>query len=140
MDIGPVEYVVIEFPGNRFNGEIVPALAKLVDSGTVRILDLLFVRKDASGNVDVFEYDEVEEVAGLGELEGETGGVFGEDDARLLGEMLAPESSAAVLVWEDCWATEFAQAVRASGGVVAAGQRLPHDEVAAALSGLPPAT
>jgi len=57
VDVGPVEYVVIEFPGNQFNGEVAPALARLVESGTVRIIDLVFVLKDADGNVTSLEYD-----------------------------------------------------------------------------------
>ncbi len=139
-DIGPVEYIVIEFPGNQFKGEIAPALGELVDSGTVRILDLVFVKKDAAGNVAVIEYEDLEEAGAFADVDGEAGGLFGDDDARLIGEMLAPDSSAAVLVWEDCWAAPFAAAVRGAGGIVRDGQRIPHDEVVAALADLPPAT
>jgi hypothetical protein len=139
-DIGPVEYVVIEFPGNQFKGEVAPALGELVDSGTIRILDLVFVKKDVDGAVMVIEYEDLEEAGAFADVEGEAGGLFSDDDARLIGEMLAPDSSAAVLVWEDCWAAPFAAAVRGAGGIVRAGQRIPHDEVVAALADLPPAT
>jgi hypothetical protein len=139
-DIGPVEYIVIEFPGNQFKGEIAPALGELVDSGTIRILDLVFVKKDAAGNVQVIEYEDLEEAGAFADVDGEAGGLFADDDARLIGEMLAPDSSAAVLVWEDRWAAPFAEAVRGAGGLVRAGQRIPHDEVVAALADLPPAT
>lgn len=139
-DIGPVEYIVIEFPGNQFKGEIAPALGELVDSGTIRILDLVFVKKDVAGNVQVIEYEDLEEAGAFADVDGEAGGLFADDDARLIGEMLAPDSSAAVLVWEDRWAAPFAEAVRGAGGLVRAGQRIPHDEVVAALADLPPAT
>ena len=74
MAIGPVEYIIVAFPDNDFHGSIAPALAKLVESKTVRILDLMFIAKDGDGNVIAFEYDELEALAGYGALDGETGG------------------------------------------------------------------
>jgi hypothetical protein len=137
-EIGPVEYIVLEFPGNQFKGEVAPALGELVDSGTIRILDLVFVRKEADGSVQVIRYEDLDEVGAFPDVAG-AAGVFGDEDARLIGEMLAPSSSALVLVWEDRWAAPFAAAVRAAGGQVAAGQRIPHDAVVAALGDQPPA-
>jgi hypothetical protein len=134
MTIGPVEYILIAFPGNRFNGEIVPALADLVDSETVRIIDLVFVRKDADGTVTAFEYDAMDETAAFAELPGEAGGVIGEDDIARAGDRLEPDSSAALLIWEDLWAGPFASAVRASGGVIVAGERIPHEVVVDVLA------
>jgi hypothetical protein len=76
MELDPVEYVIIEFPGNRFTGEIAPAIAALVDRGLVHIIDLVFVRKDADGSVTYFEYDDLDELAGFAEIDGETDGLL----------------------------------------------------------------
>ena len=109
----PVEYIVIEFPGNQFNGDVVPALAELIENGTVRLIDLLFVTKDASGAVGWFELGDLDsEVAQAFELlEGEIGGLVSEEDAQEVAANLSENSSAAILVWENTWAERFAQAV-----------------------------
>ena len=125
MDIGPVEYVVIEFPGNRFNGEVAPALARLVESGTVRIIDLVFVVKDVDGNVSSFEYDELEEAAELAGIEGEADGMLSDEDVLAIADDLSLDSSALLILFEDLWALEFGQAVVASGGELVAGGRIP---------------
>ena len=125
MDIGPVEYVVIEFPGNRFNGEVAPALARLVESGTVRIIDLVFVVKDADGNVSSFEYDELEEAAELAGIEGEADGMLSDEDVLAIADDHSLDSSALLILFEDLWALEFGQAVVASGGELVAGGRIP---------------
>ena len=139
MSIGPVEYLIISFPGNQFRGEIVPALADLIESGTIRILDLVFIKKDADGTVVSFEYDALEEVAAFAGLDGEAGGLLNEEDIALAAEALEPNSSAALLVWEDTWAAPLAAALRNAGGVLVAGERIPHEIVEAALEGLPAA-
>jgi hypothetical protein len=139
MAIGPVEYIVLGFPGNNFTGEIAPALAKLIESGTIRVLDLLFVSKDADGNVLAIEFDELEELAAFAGIEGEVGGIIGEDDIAHVAEALEPNSSAALLIWEDVWATEFAEAVRDSGGLFLEGARIPHEIVEAVFADLPAA-
>ncbi len=133
--IGPVEYVLIEFPGNQFTGEIAPALADLVDSGLVRILDLVFVIKDADGNVASFEYDEREDLAALADIDGSADGVLSEEDLELVAETLEPDTSVLMIVWEDRWAAPLAQAIRAAGGVLRGGERIPHEIVEAALEG-----
>jgi len=139
MTIGPVEYIIVGFPGNEFTGAIAPALANLIDNKTIRILDLMFIGKDADGNVVAFEFDELNGVAAFAELEGEAGGVISEADIEYAGSALEPNSSAALLLWEDVWATEFANALRDSGGVLLEGGRIPHDLVEAALTDLPAA-
>ena len=139
MTIGPVEYITLGFPGNEFTGEIAPALAKLIDSKTIRVLDLLFVAKDADGDVVVFEFDELDELGAFGELDGEVGGIIAPDDIAHAAASLEPNSSAALLIWEDLWASEFADAVRDSGGVVLEGGRIPRDLVEAAFADLPAA-
>jgi Family of unknown function (DUF6325) len=130
----PVEYVIISFPGNRFSGEIMPALTELVESGTIRIVDLVFIKKDADGDITAFELDALEEGGELGleELEGEAGDLLSEQDLELAAEMLEPDSSAALLVWEQVWAERIADAIRDSGGLLVAGERIPQDIVDAA--------
>ncbi len=135
----PVEYIVIEFPGNRFNGDVVPALAELVQGEVVHIIDLLFVTKDAAGEVAWFEISDLEDLeiaAAFDSLEGEVGGLVSEDDIRAVSAQLANESSAAVIVWEDTWAERFADAVLGSSGQVLAHERIPADVVAAAMAEL----
>ena len=139
MAIGPVEYIVVGFPGNNFTGEIAPALAKLIESKTIRLLDLLFVGKDADGNVLAIEFDELEELAAFAGLEGEVGGIISDDDIAHVADALEPNSSAALLIWEDVWATEFAVAVRDSGGVLLEGARIPYEIVEAVFADLPAA-
>ena len=129
MTTGPVEYIIIGFPGNKFTGEIVPELAKLVETGTIRILDLLFVQKDADGSVVVIEVDEHDDLAGYGSLDGEVGGFIGSEDVEHAAEALEPNSSAALLIWEDLWAAPFVDALRRADGVLLEGSRIPHDLV-----------
>lgn len=133
-EIGPVEYLIVAFPGNRFTGEIAPALAKLVDAGTIRIIDVAFVGKDEGGDVASFELVDLDpEVrAGLENLGVEVSGLFNEEDLMAAGEELEPSSSAALLVWEDVWAKEVAQAIRDAGGVVFDFDRVPHEVIQAA--------
>jgi hypothetical protein len=133
-EIGPVEYLIVAFPGNRFRGEIAPALADLVDKGTIRLLDVAFVGKDAGGEVVAFELSELDPDVreGLESLGIEESGLFNEDDLMAAAEELDPDSSAALLVWEDVWARETAQAMRDAGGVVFDFGRLPHEVVQAA--------
>ncbi len=117
MDVGPVEYVVIEFPGNQFNGEVAPALARLVESGTVRIIDLVFVLKDADGNVTSLEYDELGEVAAaFADIDGDADGMLSDEDVAEIAAGLHDNSSALLLLFEDLWAKEFTAAVLDSGG------------------------
>jgi uncharacterized membrane protein len=139
MAIGPVEYIIVGFPGNNFTGEIAPALAKLIESKTIRLLDLLFVGKGDDGNVVVIEFDELEELAAYAGLEGEVGGIISDADVEHVADALEPGSSAALLIWEDVWATEFAVAVRESGGVLLEGARLPYEIVEAVFADLPAA-
>ena len=135
MAIGPVEYMVVAFPGNEFKGEIVPALSQLVDAGTIRIIDLAFVTKDAGGNVAAMELEDLDSSAGAAfkTIEAAIGDLVNEDDLTAVGEALEPKTSAAVLVWEDVWATKVAEAIRGAGGVLMDLERIPHEVVSAAL-------
>jgi len=134
-EIGPVEYMVVAFPGNKFTGAIAPALKELQDSGTVRVIDLAFVTKDAGGNVAALEIEDLESDAGVAfkTIEAAVGDLLNQDDLMAVGEELEPNSSAAVLVWEDAWAAKLAQAIRDSGGILLDLERLPHEVVQAAL-------
>jgi hypothetical protein len=133
-EIGPVDYAIVAFPGNRFRGEIAPALAELVEAGTIRIIDVAFVGKDADGEAISFELTELDPdvQASLEKLGVEVGGLFNEDDLNAAAEELEPNTSAALLVWENVWARKVAQAMRDAGGVLLAFERLPHDVVQAA--------
>jgi hypothetical protein len=136
MALGPVQYLVIGFPGNHFNGEIAPELGKLVDSGTIRILDIVFVAKDEDGNVAIVEYDEHDQLFLFAEIDAEVGGLANEEDIAHAANMLEPGNSAAVLIWEDTWAAPLAEAMRNSGGVALEGGRIPADLIETAMSEL----
>lgn len=133
-EIGPVDYAIVAFPGNRFRGEIAPAIADLVEAGTIRLIDVTFVAKDDDGTVAFFELEglDPEVRAGLENLGIEATGLFNEEDIQAAGEELEPGSSAALLVWENVWARRVAQAIRDAGGVLLDFDRLPHDVVQAA--------
>jgi Family of unknown function (DUF6325) len=130
-ELGPVDYMIVAFPGNQFRGEIAPALADLVEAGTIRIIDIVFVGKNANGETASFELTELDpEVRkGLENLGIEVGGLFNEEDLAAAAEELEPNSSAALLVWENVWARNVAQALRNAGGVLLDFDRLPHEVV-----------
>jgi hypothetical protein len=134
VTIGPVEYILIEFPGNQFKGEIAPALGRLIENRTVRIIDLVFISKNSDGTVSAFEFDQLDELAPFAALDGEAGGLLTPQDIAYAGAGLQSNSSAALLVWEDTWATELAVAIRNANGVIVEGSRIPHDLVEQALS------
>jgi hypothetical protein len=133
-EIGPVDYMIVAFPGNQFTGEIAPALADLVDAGTIRIIDIAFVGKDENGDAVAFELTELDPDVqkGLDNLGIEVGGLLNEDDLMTTAEELEPNTSAALLVWENVWARDVKQAIMNSGGQLVAFERLPHEVVAAA--------
>jgi hypothetical protein len=138
MPLGPVEYILIAFPGNKFNGEIVPALKELVDSGTIHIIDLLFIKKDAAGNILAVELGnaDTDEAAPFDELDGEVSDLLSMEDIELAAAELPPNSSAGLIVWENVWAARFAEAVRNANGHVIANERIPHAVIEAALAAM----
>lgn len=135
MSIGPVEYLIVAFPGNQFKGEIIPALADLVEAGTIRIIDLAFVMKDADGAVVTAELGDLdsEVFKAFDALSPETMGLLNEEDLAAAGEELDPNSSAALLVWEDSWATALRDAIVNAGGEVLDLERVPYQVVNAAV-------
>jgi hypothetical protein len=127
MSYGPIELLVLKFPGNRFTGEVAPALKDLVETGTIRVVDLLFATKDAEGEVDVVEIDGLGDAvfATFDPLIAELAGLLSEDDARFFSNALEPNSSAALLLFENTWASRFAEAVRNANGEVVLNERIP---------------
>ncbi|MGH9251495.1 MAG: DUF6325 family protein [Acidimicrobiales bacterium] len=126
-ELGPVDWIVVEFPGSRFNGEIAPALRDLVQRDLIRVLDLLILKKDQDGALEAFELSDLDpsEVGELRSYEQELGMLLSEDDVTAVAAAVEPGSSAAVLVWENTWAAPFASAVRRSGGQLVASGRIP---------------
>ena len=135
MSIGPIEYMIVAFPGNRFKGEIVPALQELVNAGTIRIIDLAFVMKDADGAVVTAEMADLDPdvFKAFDALSSKTLGLLNEEDLAAAGEELDPNSSAALLVWEDVWATKVRDAIRNAGGELLDLERIPGVVVDAAV-------
>jgi hypothetical protein len=131
---GAVDLAVIAFPGSQFKGEIVPALAALVDSGTITILDLVLVSKTDDGDVVVIEIDEADDPGMFDDLDGEVTRILSDDDALAAGEALDPGNSAAVIVWENTWARALVGAIRDAGGLLVAHDRLDAETVNEALA------
>ncbi len=136
MGIGPVEYIVVGFPGNDFKGEIAPAIADLVGSGTIRVLDLVFIAKDAAGDFGAVEFDEHDGLQAFASIDGEIGGVISNDDIEHAAEALEPSSSAALIVWEDLWAKPLLDALVNADAVLLEGARIPHDLIEPVVAGL----
>jgi len=136
MTLGPVSYTVIAFPGNKFNGKIIPEIEKLVADDVVRILDLVFVMKDEKGDTISLEFDQMDELAAFGEIEGEVGGLVNDEDLDHVAANLPEGNSALVIVWEDLWAKPLAEALLGSGGVLIDSARIPAPLVEAAFEEL----
>jgi len=134
-ELGPIDWIVVEFPGSRFNGEIAPELVALQDGGIIRILDLVIVKKDDDGAYEVFELADLEadEIGDLGVAEGELAMLLSKDDVDAIAAAIEPGSSAGILVWENTWAGPFGAAVRRSGGQLVANGRIPTQALLAAV-------
>jgi hypothetical protein len=133
--IGPVSYLIVEFPGSRMTGEGLPILVDLVDQGIIRILDLLFVKRDEDGTLTTAELTDLD---GDGELdlmifEGAASGLLDETDLADAAAVVEPGSSAAILLFENRWATPFTQALRRGGAEVVAAGYVPLDAIAASM-------
>lgn len=134
IEMGPIDYVLVEWPGKQPEGEIAPYLVDLVDRGLIRILDLAFLTKDEDGTIAALEIADLGgEVTELAIFEGASSGLLDEEDHEQAGAALEPGTSAALLVYENTWAAPFATAVRRSGGQLVASGRIPIADVLAAL-------
>jgi hypothetical protein len=127
MSIRPVEYLVVAFPDGKVSDEIAPQLADLVDRKVIRILDLVFIIKDLSGDVDTVEFDDLTDAIAFAEIDAEVGGLIGPDDISFVGAELDPGAAAALLLVEDLWAGPLADALDRSGGMLIEGARIPRD-------------
>jgi Family of unknown function (DUF6325) len=134
-ELGPVDWIVVEFPGSKFNGEIAPALRDLVQRRLIRVLDLLVLEKEEDGSLEAFELSDLDpsEVGELRAYESELAMLLSEDDVTAVAAAVEPGTSAAVLVWENVWAAPFASAVRHSGGQLVASGRIPVQAMLAAI-------
>jgi hypothetical protein len=133
IEMGPVDYILVEWPGRQPNGEAMPYLVDLVDRGLIRIVDLTFITKDEDGTIAGLELADLGDVAELAVFEGASSGLIHEDDVANAAEVLEPGTSAALLVYENAWAAPFATAVRRSGGQLVASGRIPAEDLLAAL-------
>lgn len=133
--MGPVHFMVVAFPGNKFKGEILPELGRLVESKTIRIMDLAFVKKDADGSILALEIEDLntDEAAPFAAFEKEIGDLINEEDLLAAAEALEPGSSAAVMVWENLWAKPFADTLRGAGGVLLGYEHIPLDVIKDAM-------
>ncbi|MBN9622581.1 MAG: DUF1269 domain-containing protein [Actinobacteria bacterium] len=130
IEMGPIDYLVVEWPGQQPNGELAPLLVDLVDRGLIRILDLIFMVKDADGSVEVLELGEL---PALAELAGVSTGLIDDEDLEEAASVLEPGTSAGLLLYENSWAAPFATAVRRTGGQMVASGRIPIQDILAAL-------
>lgn len=141
MTTGPVEYLVVAFPDGNVSDELALALGDLVDKKVIRLLDAVVLTKDASGEVDTVEFDELDDdLPSFTEIDAEVGGLIGSEDISFVGDDLDPGAAAVLLLVEDLWAAPLASALDRSGGLLIEGARIPHDLVEAATAALPAAS
>lgn len=135
MTLGPIEVLMLRFPGNKFRGEIAPALADLIESGTIRVIDLLFAIKDADGALDVLELTDMEgDLSAFEPMTSELSDTLTEDDAQMLAHSIPNNSSAAILLFENTWAKSFVDAVVRANGEVVLNERIPRATVEALIA------
>jgi hypothetical protein len=127
MAIGPVEILVVKFPGNQFRGEIVPALKELVEGGTIRVIDILFVNKDENGTVEMVDINDLDDddFAQFDPIVQDVTGMLTEEDVQYFSAALGPNSSMAMLLFENTWATKFRDAVLNAKGEMVLNERIP---------------
>jgi len=133
--LGPVDYVIVEFPAGKsnFTGEMADELVRLVEAGTIRVIDVLILTKNEDGTVDAMELSEIEELGPLRAIETELAELLAADDVENLAAAMDPGSTAGVLIWENLWAAPFASAARRSGGQLIATGRIPIQAIIASI-------
>lgn len=132
-EMGPIDYIVLEWPGRQPAGEVAPMIVDLHDRGIIRILDVAFMAKDEDGSVIALDAGALNGDGGFAEFEGAASGLLGDDELGEAARALEPGTSAAVLVWENRWAAPVAVALRRSGGQLVASGRIPIQAILAAL-------
>ena len=134
-ELGPVDYLIVEFPAGQsnFTGEMAEELARLVEAGTIRIIDILILVKDADGSVEAMELSDIPNLGPLQQIEAQLAELLAEDDVVNLAAAMDPGSTAGVLIWENLWAAPFAAAARHSGGQLIANGRIPIQAIIAAV-------
>jgi hypothetical protein len=135
VGVGPIDYVLIEFPGSQFNGQIAPTIVDLVTSETIRLLDLVFVHKTEAGAIETLELGDVApaEAGDLADIDVGYAGLLADEDLDAAADVLLPGSSALLLVWENTWAAPLATAIRESGGQLVSSGRIPVNAIISAL-------
>lgn len=133
--LGPVDYVIVEFPAgaSNFTGEMAAELLALVDAGTIRVIDVLILAKNEDGTVDAMELSDIEELGELRRVETQLAELLAEEDVENLAAAMDPGSTAGVLIWENLWAAPFASAARRSGGQLVASGRIPIQAIIASI-------
>jgi Family of unknown function (DUF6325) len=133
--LGPVDYLVVEFPAgaSNFTGEMAKELLALVDSGTIRVIDILILTKNEDGSVEAMEFSDIEDLGPLQRVEAELAELLAADDVEHLAAAMEPGSTAGVLIWENLWAAPFASAARRSGGQLIANGRIPIQAIIASI-------
>ena len=134
-ELGPVDYLIVEFPAgaSNFTGEMAAELVRLVDAGTIRVIDVLILTKNEDGTVDAMELSEIEDLGPLQTIEAELAELLAADDVEHLAAAMDPGSTAGVLIWENLWAAPFASAARRSGGQLIATGRIPIQAIIASI-------
>ena len=134
-ELGPVDYIVVEFPVGKsnFTGEMAKELLALVDSGTIRVIDILILTKNEEGSVEAMELSDIEELGPLQAVEAQLAELLAADDVEHLAAAMEPGSTAGVLIWENLWAAPFASAARRSGGQLIANGRIPIQAIIASI-------
>ena len=134
-ELGPVDYVVVEFPAGakNFTGEMAAELVRLVDAGTIRIVDILILDKNEDGSVDATEFSDIDQLGELQSVEAELAELLAAEDVDHLAAAMEPGSTAGVLIWENLWAAPFASAARRSGGQLIADGRIPIQAIIASI-------
>jgi hypothetical protein len=134
-ELGPVDYLIVEFPGKaaNFTGEMAKELIALIDKGTIRVIDLIVLAKNVDGSIDAMELEDIEDLGELRRLEAELAELLAEEDLVNLAAAMDPGSTAGVLVYENLWAAPFASAARRAGGQLIANGRIPMQAILAAI-------
>jgi hypothetical protein len=134
-ELGPVDYIVVEFPPavSNFTGEMAAELDKLVSVGTIRLLDLIILTKGADGEIDALEIEDLDDAGDLRKAEAQLAGLLAEEDVINLAAAMKPGTTAGVLVWENTWAAPFASAARRAGGQLIADGRIPIQAILASI-------